>query len=139
MATARDSTSVRELLGSCGVAIPPDRVYGQQQSKLGALTEIGAREDARAGSIFFIDDSLSNVVAARDAGYTAAWALWGYSAPEHDKEASRLGVPRLTLADLPSTALSAAGRWPLAAAAWPQQPGRIAAAGEPATVDGGAG
>lgn len=108
--TARDSTSVRELLVSYGINLAADRIYGEQESKLAALADIQAREGVPAGSVRFVDDSLSNVVAARKAGHSVCWATWGYSAPEHSERADRLGVPRLTLADLPSS-VTATGPW----------------------------
>ncbi len=110
LVTARDLGSVQELLSSHAVAIPPERIYGEQQSKLWALADIQAKEGVGAGSVYLIDDSLSNVVAAREAGHAVAWAQWGYSAPEHDEEAARLGVPRLALPDLPAMAVAVAGR-----------------------------
>jgi phosphoglycolate phosphatase-like HAD superfamily hydrolase len=101
--TARDETSVQELLAAHGTHIPSDRIYGSQQSKRAALAEIREREDAW---LYFVDDSLPNVVAARADGHRSAWARWGYSAPEHGAEAARLGVPMLALPDLPAAALS---------------------------------
>jgi phosphoglycolate phosphatase-like HAD superfamily hydrolase len=108
--TARDSTSVRDLLGSHGIDFPPERIYGEQQSKLAALADIQAREGVETDRVRFVDDSLSNIVAAREVGHSVAWATWGYSAPEHTEKAARLGVPRLALSELPATAL-AAGAW----------------------------
>ncbi len=107
--TARDSASVRNLLSSYGIDLSPERIYGEQQSKLAALADIQAREGVEAERVHFIDDSLSNVVAAREAGHSVGWAIWGYSAPEHSAKAARLGVPGLALSDLP--AVIAAGAW----------------------------
>jgi phosphoglycolate phosphatase-like HAD superfamily hydrolase len=105
--TARDSASVRDLLSSQGIDLSLDRIYGEQQSKLTALADIQAREGVEAERVHFVDDSLSNIVAAREAGHSVKWAMWGYSAPEHSEKAARLGVPRLALSDLPATVIAA--------------------------------
>jgi phosphoglycolate phosphatase-like HAD superfamily hydrolase len=104
--TARDSTSVKQLLSAHGIDVPPDRIYGSRESKDAALADIRIRERSW---LYFVDDSLPNVVAAQAAGHRAAWALWGYSAAEQHAEATRLGVPALTLHDLPAAASSVTG------------------------------
>jgi len=101
--TARDERSVQQLLAAHGTAIDPWQIYGSQESKGAALADIAAREGSE---LYFIDDSLPNVLAAQAEGHRSAWAGWGYSAADHRSEAARLGVPRLTLGDLPAVAMS---------------------------------
>lgn len=104
--TARDGESVRELLAAHGIAVEPERIYGEQHSKGAALFDIQAREHAE---VYFVDDNLDNVMAAQTDGHRAAWALWGYSAPEHRVKADWLAVPVLSLPDLPNAALAVIG------------------------------
>ncbi|HSV67206.1 MAG TPA: hypothetical protein VLJ59_15010 [Mycobacteriales bacterium] len=107
--TARDRGSVCALLGEYGVGVAPDRVYGDQESKDTALAHVQTRECVAADRLWFVDDNLGNVLAARSAGHRAVWALWGYSAPEHSAQAARLGVVTLALPDLPALAAEVAG------------------------------
>lgn len=104
--TARDSGSARELLSQHGITVEPERIYGGQHSKGAALADIRVRERAE---LFFVDDNLGNVVAAQADGHHVAWALWGYSVPEHHTEATRLRVPVLSLRDFPAMAIAVAG------------------------------
>jgi phosphoglycolate phosphatase-like HAD superfamily hydrolase len=97
--TARDSDSVRKLLSQHGITVKSERIYGEQHSKNAALADIQVRERAE---LFFVDDSIDNVIAAQADGHHVAWALWGYSAPEHHTKATRLRVPMLSLHDLPA-------------------------------------
>lgn len=119
--TARDSASVRELLSSHGIDLSLDQIYGEQQSKLAALADIQAREGVEAERVHFVDDSLSNIVIAREAGHSVGWATWGYSAPEHRDKAVRFGVPQLALSDLLAPA-SAVNAW-LSYRSAPRRPG----------------
>lgn len=104
--TARDRESVRELLAAHGIAVEPERIYGEQHSKSAALFDIQAREHAE---VYFVDDNLGNVMAAQADGHRAAWALWGYSAPEHRARADWLAVPVLSLPELPTAASAVVG------------------------------
>ena len=98
--TARDSASTRDLLSSHGIDLACDHIYGEQQSKLAALADIQGREGVETERGYFIDDSLSNLLNAGEAGHSVGWAIWGYSAPEHRNKAIRLGVPQLALSNL---------------------------------------
>jgi phosphoglycolate phosphatase-like HAD superfamily hydrolase len=104
--TARDRQLVRELLATHGIAVQPERIYSERCSKSAALRDIQAREHA---GVYFVDDDLDDVVAAQRDGYRAVWALWGYSAPEDRAKASRLGIPVLSLPELPAAVLSVIG------------------------------
>jgi phosphoglycolate phosphatase-like HAD superfamily hydrolase len=104
--TARDRESVHELLAAHGIAVDPERIYGEQHRKGAALFDIQAREHAE---VYFVDDNLDNVVAAQADGHRAAWALWGYSAPEDRAKAEWLAVPVLSLPQLPTAALAVVG------------------------------
>ena len=104
--TARDRQLVRELLATHGIAVQPERIYGEQRSKGAALRDIQAREHVGA---HFVDDDLDDVVAVQRDHHRAVWALWGYSAPEDRARACRLGIPVLSLPELPAAALSVIG------------------------------
>lgn len=104
--TARDRQSVHALLAVHGIAVSPERIYGERCSKRAALRAIQAREHAE---VYFVDDNLQDVVAVQDNGHRAVWALWGYSASEDRAEANRLGTPVLSLPELPAAALSVVG------------------------------
>lgn len=103
--TARDRKSVRELLAAHGIAVEPERIYDAQHSKSAALFDIQTREHAK---VYLVDDNLDDVMAARADGHHAAWALWGYSAPEHHAKAALVAVPVLSLPELPTAALAVA-------------------------------
>ncbi|MGH3821532.1 MAG: HAD family hydrolase [Pseudonocardiaceae bacterium] len=104
--TARDRESVCELLAAHGIAVQPERIYGEQRSTGAALFDIQAREHAK---VYFVDDNLDNVMTAQADGHRAAWALWGYSAREDRAKAGRLAVPVLSLPELPAAALAVIG------------------------------
>jgi phosphoglycolate phosphatase-like HAD superfamily hydrolase len=95
--TAKDSRSVLEILDSAGVAFEESRVFGEQTDKLGALHAILDREGIGAGDLFFFDDYVPNVVQAKQSGFSAYWATWGYQAPDHERIAREHGVPALDL------------------------------------------
>lgn len=104
--TARDRESVRDMLLAHGIVVQPERIYGERCSKGAALREIEAKEHAE---VYFVDDDLADVVAAQKDGRRALWARWGYSAPEDSAKASWLGVPMLSLPELPAAALAVVG------------------------------
>jgi HAD superfamily hydrolase (TIGR01509 family) len=102
--TAKDDASVLAILGDERITVDPGRVFGGLRSKVGTLAQIAEREGADPARLIFLDDSIRNVVTARQAGYDARWATWGYNAPEHFDTARAEGVPTIALDDLPTLA-----------------------------------
>jgi len=81
--TAKDADSVLELLGHVGVSLERSRVFGELRDKLAALRSISERERAAPHEVGVVDDNVFNALAAKNNGYAARWALWGYQARGH--------------------------------------------------------
>jgi phosphoglycolate phosphatase-like HAD superfamily hydrolase len=81
--TAKDAASVLELLQHVGVSLERSRVFGELRDKLAALKSVCEREHAAPHEIGVVDDNVLNALAAKNHGYTARWALWGYQARGH--------------------------------------------------------
>jgi phosphoglycolate phosphatase-like HAD superfamily hydrolase len=103
--TARDQASVLALLASHKVYLSPDRVYGEQSSKLEALAIIANAEQVRPEDVIFVDDHPGHVQAALDAGFRAYFATWGYGCMPPE----RMGAAPLPGIQLPELL---AGRFP---------------------------
>ena len=97
VATARDSGSVAHILGAHDMRIHEERVFGSLRSKPAALDVIAMREGRSRADVVLVDDSIENCIAAREAGFAANWAVWGYHAPEDAEIARRSGIPALTV------------------------------------------
>ncbi len=100
VATARDSASVGHLLRAHDMTVHDDHVFGSLRTKLPALDAIATRELCAPADVVLIDDSIDNCIAARDAGFSARWASWGYHAPEDAATATACGIPALTVESL---------------------------------------
>lgn len=94
--SAKDAASVLCVLERHGVRIGAERVFGECRSKLRALGEC-ARESGAAAELLVFDDNVFNVFEARDAGYRALWATWGYHGSDHREWARCHGLPPLSL------------------------------------------
>lgn len=81
--TAKDADSVLELLEHVGVSLERSRVFGELRDKLSALRSVCEREGAAPHEIGVVDDNVLNALAAKNNGYSARWALWGYQARGH--------------------------------------------------------
>lgn len=97
--TAKDADSVQAIFVANGVDIPFHRIFGEQRAKLDALDTIAANEDVAKEQVLFFDDNALNAIEAKQAGYSAHWAGWGYSAPAHFELASNAGMSPLQLED----------------------------------------
>jgi phosphoglycolate phosphatase-like HAD superfamily hydrolase len=97
--TAKDRESVIEILSNNALAFPRKNVFGEQRSKLTALALIKQLERVNSDEIHFFDDHLMNVLEARNAGYRAYWAIWGYHVPEQLQLASAWGIESISLHD----------------------------------------
>jgi HAD superfamily hydrolase (TIGR01509 family) len=97
--TAKDAQAVFALLDYAGITFPFEHIYGEQQEKTSALRAIQQREEVKSSEVFFVDDNLPNIMAARQAGYNASWAIWGYNTPDHFLLAQRQAIPSLSLKD----------------------------------------
>lgn len=95
IATARDTASVGHILRAHGMAVHEDHVFGSLRTKPPALDAIATRELRPRAAVVLVDDSIENCIAARDAGFSACWASWGYHAPEDAETARRCGIPAL--------------------------------------------
>lgn len=97
IATARDNASVRHILRAHGMAIGDDHIFGSLRTKPPALDAIASREACSRDAVVLVDDCIENCIAAREAGFAAHWASWGYHAPEDAETARRRGIPALTV------------------------------------------
>lgn len=90
--TAKDADSVQAIFMANDVDIPFPRIYGEQRAKLEALDLIAVNEGITKEQLRFFDDNVFNAIEAKQAGYSAHWAGWGYSAPVHFDLASSAGM-----------------------------------------------
>jgi phosphoglycolate phosphatase-like HAD superfamily hydrolase len=97
VATARDRASVEQILHVRGIDVRADRVFGSLRDKTRALETIAAREGRAPLDVVLVDDSVENCIAARDAGYAAYWASWGYHADGDASTATAHGIPAVTV------------------------------------------
>lgn len=104
--TARDRASVLTLLESKSIVLAPDHVFGERVSKLEALATIVHREQISPQALTFIDDHPEHVRSARQKGYQAFFASWGYGVlPAEGPQASSmlpLRLPDLLTGRFPS-------------------------------------
>jgi len=108
--SAKDAASIRAILAHHGLDGVVSRIIGSCRDKPAALQRLrDTHPKARVEGVVLIDDSVANVIAAREAGVQAQWALWGYHGPEDFRLAARAGVRQLHIRQLPA----------LAAATWP--------------------
>ncbi len=99
LATARDSASVLEILGSHGVRPDPARIFDRLTEKTAALAEIAARESLDRAEVWLLDDSIDNCLAAQAEGFGAGWASWGCGDPGDEAIAIAHDIPVVTLGD----------------------------------------
>lgn len=97
--TAKDSESVMKILSSFGIKLDESRIFGEQQTKLDALSRIAHLEEVPNQELYFFDDNILNVIEARRAGYSAYWATWGYNTPDHFHIARENSVPSVSLSE----------------------------------------
>ncbi len=95
--TAKDTASVLAILAAAGAPFGEDRVYGGVTAKLTAFHEVARRSGCNPGSVAIYDDNVPNVAEARDAGFDAIWATWGYSSAEHRRIAAGKSLPSVGL------------------------------------------
>jgi phosphoglycolate phosphatase-like HAD superfamily hydrolase len=100
IATARDSASVVDILAAHGVHVEGARIYAELTEKVTTLALIAERESLRREEVCLLDDSIDNCLAARAAGFGAAWASWGCGDPGDAALARARRIPVLALADL---------------------------------------
>jgi hypothetical protein len=100
IATARDGESVRQILRSRGVQFADARIFHSLREKTQALESIASLESVPSSDVRLVDDSIQNCIAARDAGFEANWASWGYGAPGDEDIARSHGIRVLTVEEL---------------------------------------
>lgn len=100
IATARDASSVRQILGAHGLILDDARTFHSVRDKTQALASIASLESVRASDVRLVDDNIENCLAARAAGFGTAWAAWGYHAPGDAEIAREQGIQSLTIDDL---------------------------------------
>lgn len=98
--TAKDAHSVLQILSHAKVEFASEHVFGELRDKRSALAEICSRQNIPSQELAVIDDNVLNVLAAREAGHQAFWALWGYRVPDHAAIADAHGLATLTLEQL---------------------------------------
>jgi phosphoglycolate phosphatase-like HAD superfamily hydrolase len=100
--TAKDEQSVRAILERHGLAGTVAEIIGECGQKAEAVRDLCARHGITPDAVTFVDDNLANVVAVAATGAAAYWAMWGYHTSDDLAEASRTGVRRLELAEMPA-------------------------------------
>lgn len=99
--TAKDATSVLQILEHQGIRLDEKYVYGELRSKTDALKEIADRHaGSDVGGVGFLDDNIQNVIGAKSHGFSARWATWGYNVPDHARLAREHGIDGASLSAL---------------------------------------
>lgn len=98
--TAKDELSVRQILRRHCLADTVVEIVGECTRKAEAVRGLLARHGQRADQTVFIDDNLTNATQVSATGVQVLWAWWGYHTQEHERQAARVGLPVLQLAEL---------------------------------------
>lgn len=99
--TAKDDVSARVALGLNGLDRAVETITGGATDKPRVIRDILAEAGQSEDQAIFVDDNITNVGLARQAGLRAFWASWGWQqGEEHRDAAERQGLPRLRLEDL---------------------------------------
>lgn len=98
--TAKDETSVREILAHHGLGGAVVSVVGECADKRAAVLELVAEDGLRPEHATFVDDNLRNALQVRDTGARALWAYWGYHTADDVQKSLRRRVARLYLPEL---------------------------------------
>lgn len=97
--SGKDEHSIVKILQSQGVQIPESQIFGSMRSKIPALMEIAGDVGQGLDRLKFYDDNLANVLEARDAGFCANWAFWGYKTGNDIATSVSRQVPQVGLYD----------------------------------------
>ena len=104
LATAKDRSSVRALLGSYGVAdlFPEERVLDKETGvrKRAHVAELARRLAVPVAEITFLDDKVTHLDDVAALGARCALAAWGYNGARERSEAAGRGYLVCTLEDL---------------------------------------
>ncbi|MFF4160081.1 HAD family hydrolase [Streptomyces sp. NPDC001678] len=98
--TAKDETSVREILAHHGLGHTVVSVVGECSDKRTAVLELVAEDGLRPEHATFVDDNLRNALQVRDTGARALWAYWGYHTADDVGKSLRRRVSRIYLPEL---------------------------------------
>src|SRR5262249_1366260 len=98
--TAKDSESIYDILCAKNIDFEQEHIFGEQRSKLATIATIAQAEQVPNSQLYFFDDNINNVLEARNAGYQAYWATWGYNSPDHFHMAAKHRVSGMNLNDL---------------------------------------
>lgn len=99
--TAKDDVSARVALGLNGLDGAVATITGGAADKSRVIRAILAQAAQTEDQAIFVDDNITNVELARQAGLRAFWATWGWQqGQEHHDAAERQGLPQLRLEDL---------------------------------------
>ncbi len=100
IATARDIASVSQILRHHGFDVEDDHLFGSLRGKTAALREVAHRESRPSSDVVLVDNSIENCILARDAGFSAYRASWGYHADQDAETAVEHGIPTVSVEDL---------------------------------------
>lgn len=100
IATARDASSVRQILRAHGVQLDDARLFHSLRDKTRALESIASQETVLPADVRLVDDSIENCLTARASGFASDWASWGYHAAGDAAIARAHRIRALTIADL---------------------------------------
>lgn len=95
--SGKDEHSIVQILRSQDLHVPESQIFGSMRTKVPALMEIAGDLGCAVDHMHFYDDNLANVVEAREAGFSAHWAGWGYKTENDIRTAEVLGVPQVGL------------------------------------------
>lgn len=99
--TAKDDVSARVALRLNHLDTAIATITGGAADKPRVIRAILAETGRSADQAVFVDDNITNVAMAQDAGLRAFWATWGWQqSQEHHDQAQSRGLAPLRLADL---------------------------------------
>ena len=94
IATLKDEASVLLTLGSCGLDLPPERIFDQStiSSKVSALNLIADLEAVAPGDVYFFDDNANHLLEPKENKYTSFLTTWGAHVPDFIKLANEKSI-----------------------------------------------
>lgn len=106
--SAKDAESIKAVLKLHGLDEKVSRIEGACKNKRHVLQALLNHDpDMAGGGIIFVDDSIENILDARDLPVRVEWAGWGYHGPEDLAVAAEHDVRMLHLSEVAK--LTAAG------------------------------
>lgn len=98
--STRDEHSIARILARYGQHAPTQLPRAGVHEKWQILSELATQRGLSPRQVFFLDDYLHHALPARERGFAAHLALWGYLGPDDVAAAGCAGLPCLAQGEL---------------------------------------